>query len=96
MVDPDVAVFDCWLDACHTAMINATPRARGKSEELLRPEAKALADIRLRFFDAFRCRPTRSSPCHRLSRNSSFLKWKRRNKLIQLDMFLDIFRLIIF
>jgi hypothetical protein len=95
MVDPGVTVFDCWLDACHTAMlvyeedggkaceaflkrtglladstfklalqamINAIPRARGKSGELLRPEAKVLDDLRLRFFDGLSVPPDEELP----------------------------------
>lgn len=44
------------------AMINAIPRARGKSGELLRPEARVLDDIRLKFFDGLSVPPEEELP----------------------------------
>lgn len=95
MVDPEADVFDCRLDAAHTAMlvyeedgnkacaaflkktgllgdstfklvlqamINAIPRTRGANGELIRPEARVLDDIRLKFFDDLSVPPEEAAP----------------------------------
>jgi len=95
MVDPEVDVFDCALDAAHTAMlvydedgsracesflkgagllgdstfklvlqamINAIPRTRGKDGSFLRPEARVLDDLRLKFFDDLSVPPEEEPP----------------------------------
>ena len=95
MVDPDVEVFDCLLDAVHTAMLiydedgsracasflkrtgllgdssfklalqamlNAIPRTRAKDGSFIRPEARILDDLRLKFFDDLTTPPEEEPP----------------------------------
>jgi hypothetical protein len=56
------------------SMINAIPRARGKSGELLRVEARVLDDLRLRFFEGLSAPPEDELPVTPPQREFAFVE----------------------